>query len=128
MLQGNMKALALENLMLKIYFICYYPIGLPITLVLCFYFQLYTKGLWLGFTWSLIMVSVCFIWVLNGVDYYKQIAAVRKLQKKAADLAGFGNGKDESDADVDGIGYSHYKEIEYNPENPVMGGLKEALI
>ena len=99
--------------MLKIYFICYYPIGLPITLILCFYFKLYTKGLWIGFTISLLMVSCCFIYILMTVDYYAQIKQVRLLQKKATRLAGYEEENSISDDEA----------YEYNPDNPETGGV-----
>ncbi len=57
-LQGIVKAVGRETAMLWIYGITYYPICLPITIYISFHLEYYTKGLWLGFLLSVVLVDI----------------------------------------------------------------------
>ena len=80
-LQGVIKAVGKETAMLWIYGITYYPICLPITIYIAFHLEYYTRGLWMGFLISVVLVDTQFIILLCCTDLNKQIQSIRMSLK-----------------------------------------------
>ena len=55
--------------MLIAYFFVYYPVGLPFTVYLAFKLQMWTKGIWIGFTASVGTVILIFAVMLSRVSF-----------------------------------------------------------
>ncbi|CAK9316223.1 unnamed protein product, partial [Citrullus colocynthis] len=61
---------------------CYYMVGLPLGVLLGFYFKLGAKGIWLGMLSGTAMQTCILLWVTFRADWNKEVEeAVRRINK-----------------------------------------------
>ncbi|KAH0698014.1 hypothetical protein KY290_013555 [Solanum tuberosum] len=52
---------------------CYYVVGIPLGIVLGFYFNLEAKGIWLGMLGGTAMQTIILLWVTFRTDWEKEV-------------------------------------------------------
>ncbi|KAL2931482.1 Protein DETOXIFICATION 37 [Bienertia sinuspersici] len=61
---------------------CYYVVGIPVGVLLGFYFKLGVKGIWSGMLGGLIMQTLILLWVTIRTDWEKEVEqAAKRLDK-----------------------------------------------
>nr|XP_048328755.1 protein DETOXIFICATION 40 [Ziziphus jujuba var. spinosa] len=57
---------------------CYYAVGVPLGVILGFYFKLGAKGIWLGMTGGTLMQTLILIWITFRTDWNKEVQEANK--------------------------------------------------
>ncbi|KAK7848230.1 protein detoxification 40 [Quercus suber] len=61
---------------------CYYGVGIPLGVLLGFYFKLGAKGIWLGMLGGTLAQTIILIWVTFRTDWKKEVEeATKRLNK-----------------------------------------------
>jgi MATE family multidrug resistance protein len=66
---------------------CYYVLGMPLALVLCFKKEMGIAGLWLGFTIACIILDLGFFFIIRCADWHKISELTRAHIRDEGDLA-----------------------------------------
>ena len=82
MQQGIVRALAIQTKAAKHIFIGYWLLNFPISIILCFYFEVGFKGLWYSIMVAQIYLSVALKWQCEKTDWQAVADASLAHQKK----------------------------------------------
>ena len=66
---GNVRALGIANSACVITLICYYLIGIPMSIMLTFYYEMGLLGLWLGYLFAMALIDVIMVFRVMNADW-----------------------------------------------------------
>ncbi|KAL4426645.1 hypothetical protein ABPG74_018723 [Tetrahymena malaccensis] len=85
-MQGILKGVGLGDKCLKMFLVCYYVIGTPISCLLAFTFELELVGFWIGFCIAISSIFYSQVHVLHNLNWDQQIEQEYSHVKKQKDM------------------------------------------